>query len=329
MNVQPEIPELTDEQIDRMYRTITTTITRDDSVRRGKRRKVALVAASAVAVLGLGGYFVTAVEPSGSDSAGDSSAVQESAPDDAGADADGGAGAGTSDLREEVAPEDTPAPESGPREIITTTYGSVEVDDAPTSADALSGWVVSAGGRVENRSEYSSGDSTRVSLRLRVPASRASDATARLRDLGTLSDLSIESTDVTAQGRDLDARIAALQASVARLQQFVADAPTTAALLAAEETLAQRQGELESLQAERRGLSDQVAMATYELELSEPQKADEPDASGFLGGLTSGWNGLVATFDGAVTVVGVLLPWAVVLALLGGAYVVGRRVVRR
>ncbi|WP_370618011.1 DUF4349 domain-containing protein [Mumia sp. Pv 4-285] len=325
MTVQPEIPDLTDDQIDRMYRRITSTIDHDDSVRRGKRRKVVLVAASAVVVLGLGGFFVAAVQPNGSDSASDSSLVQETPSEDAGADADGGAivaEPGTEASREDV-------PEAGPREIITTTYASVEVDDAPAAADALSTWVTTAGGRVENRSESTSGDSTSVSLRLRVPASRAGDATARVRDLGAVSDLQVESTDVTAQGRDLDARISALQASVARLQQFVSDAPTTAALLAAEETLSQRQGELESLQAERRGLSDQVAMATYQLELTEPTQADEPDASGFVGGLTSGWNGLVATFDGAVTVIGVLLPWAAVLALLGGVYVVGRRVVRR
>ena len=49
---------------------------------------------------------------------------------------------------------------------------------------------------------------------------------------------------------------------------------------------------------------------------SEEEKQEEDDDKGFLSGLKDGWDGLVATTVGIATVVGVLLPFAVVIALL-------------
>ncbi|WP_262848480.1 DUF4349 domain-containing protein [Mumia quercus] len=322
MSMHAEIPELSDEQVDRMYRRVTGRIDLDASTARTKRRKVLLAAASVVVVLGLGGAVVgggVTFVPGDSDSSGDMLSVpEERALDDSAGSAREADGA--ADFK-----KTTP---DGVREIVTTAWASLTVDDPGAAADTLSGWVEDEKGRVESRSESTHDGEASVSLRLRVPAGSTGDTTQRLRELGEVSGLSIDSEDVTAQGRDLDARIRALGVSTARLQDLMAEAATTADLLAAEQTLSQRQADLEALQAERRGLSEQVAMATYTVEISTEERPDAPSRSGFVGALDAGWDGLVATLGFVVRVVGFLIPWAALLAVLAGAYLGGRRLLR-
>lgn len=324
MSKHTEIPELTEEQVDRMYRRVTGRIDLDASDARTRRRKVLLAAASVVVVLGIGGAVVgsglTVLSGSSSDSSFDKLSVpEEQAREDVG---------GARDFSEGVGKMEGSAHDEA-REIVVTAFASLTVDDPAAAADTLSRWVEGEDGRVESRSESTHDGDASISLRLRMPADTTGDTTRRLRELGEVSDLSIDSEDVTAQGRDLDARIRALEVSTARLQDLMAEAATTADLLAAEETLARRQADLEALQAERRGLSDQVARATYTVEISSEERPDAPSRSGFVGALEAGWDGLVATLGFVVRVVGFLIPWAALLALLAGAYLGARRLLWR
>ena len=212
---------------------------------------------------------------------------------------------------------------------MTTASAHLATDDPGAAADDLTRWTEDQRGRVESRSESSEDDGTTIDLRVRVPAGSTGDTTQRLRELGEVSSLTIESEDVSAQGRDLDARIKALEISAARLQDLMTKASTTADLLAAEQTLSQRQSDLEALQAERRGLSDQVAMATYTVVISSEDESAASSGSGFVGALASGWDAMVAALAVALRVVGFLLPWAALLAVLAAAYLAGRRLLRR
>ncbi|TNC43094.1 DUF4349 domain-containing protein [Mumia zhuanghuii] len=319
MSIQPEIPELTDEQVDRMYRRVTGRIDLDASVVRTKRRKLVLAAASVVAVVGLGvGALAGGVAVLSDNSSMDMLSVPE-AEERALTDGavEGDAGAGTGDAVQ------------GVREIVTTASAHLATDDPEAAADDLARWTEDQRGRVESRSESSEDDGTTIDLRVRVPAGSTGDTTQRLRELGEVSSLTIDTEDVSAQGRDLDARIKALEISVARLQDLMTKASTTADLLAAEQTLSQRQSDLEALQAERRGLSDQVAMATYSVVISSEDEPEAPSGSGFVGALASGWDAMVAVLAVALRVVGFLLPWAALLAVLAAAYLAGRRLLRR
>lgn len=326
MSIRPEIPELTDEQVDRMYRRVTGRIDLDASLVRTKRRRLVLVAASAILVAGLGvGVLaggVTVLPQQGSD---DSSSDTLSATETKGraltdGSTEGGAGTGG---------PGTGDPVQGVREIVTTASAHVATDDPGAAADDLARWAEEERGWVQSRSEETEDGGTRIDLKLRVPAGSTGDTTQRLRELGKISGLTIDAEDVSAQGRDLDARITALEISVARLQDLMTKASTTADLLAAEQTLSQRQSDLEALQAERRGLSDQVAMATYSVSISSEDGSEVPSSSGFVGALMSGWDALVVTVAVALRVVGFLLPWAALLAAVAAAYLAGRRLLRR
>lgn len=230
--------------------------------------------------------------------------------------ADLGAGAGVS---EEAAVD---------REIVTTAYATVVAPDPSAAARDLARIAEQAGGRVERRSELSArGDEPgSASLTLRIPADRMSTTLEALSGVGDVSEVSVDTDDVTTEGRDLDARIAALTTSTERLRELMGTAGSTDDLLQVEQELSDRQAELDSLKAQRQLLSEQVAMSTLRVEVTSEPATVAARQGGFVGGLGSGWAALVATVEGVVLVLGILLPW---LAVAAAGYLVYRLVRRR
>ena len=136
-------------------------------------------------------------------------------------------------------------------------------------------------------------------------------------------------SDVTKTAVDLDARISALQTSAARLQALMDGATDTAALLAAEKALSERQEKLESLQSQRALLADQVELSTLSVHLEPFGVAPAGGPDGFLDGLATGWRALVTAAGAVVVVLGVLLPWLAVAGVLTGGVLVPLRLRRR
>ncbi|MDP5182030.1 DUF4349 domain-containing protein [Blastococcus sp. BMG 814] len=220
------------------------------------------------------------------------------------------------------------------RQVVTTASTSVAVDDPAEGAQQVSELVESVGGRVDERTvQATSGvdgaEGVVADLVVRVPADELTGVLADLEELGDVSSVSVSRSDVTATVVDLDARITALQASVARLLALMDDAATTEALLEAEQALSQRQQELESLQSRRAALADQVELSTLHVHLEPFGVAPAGGPDGFLDGLATGWRSLVAVAGGAVVVLGVVLPWLVLAALVAVAVVVPLRRARR
>ncbi len=233
----------------------------------------------------------------------------------------------------EVAPE-APGDTDADRQVVTTASAFVAVEDPALAAQRVSELVESAGGRVEERTEYAGsaedgGEGASADLRVRVPAEALTDVLGDLEDLGDVASVSVSRSDVTAAAVDLDARISALQTSVARLQALLEGAATTEALLAAEEALADRQGQLESLQSQRALLADQVELSTLSVHLTPSGVAPAGGPEGFLEGLATGWRSLVSALGASLVALGVVLPWLVVVGLVAAAVLVPLRRARR
>lgn len=216
--------------------------------------------------------------------------------------------------------------------MITTASVAVVVADPAKAAAAVSELVDQSGGRVSSRNESAAStdeaESGWAELTVRVPADRLTETIGSLSSIGSVEHTSITSTDVSGQVTDVAARIEALEVSATRLETLMAAATSTAELLEAEATLTQRQSDLESLQAQRDQLADQVSMSTLTVSLTTAAVATSPTLapSGFLGGLSAGWDALTSTLNVIVVALGAALPW---LVLAGAGYVVVRGVRRR
>ena len=213
------------------------------------------------------------------------------------------------------------APVADARSLVVTGALYITVEDPLAAADKAASIVQSAGGRVDARNETApqSRDGGSATLTLRIPADSLDKAVNDLRALGTVDSFATKARDVTTEVTDLDAKISTLRASTDRIQGLLADAKNIADIITLENELGSRQAELQSLEAQQRGLDDKVSMSTIDLSLTTvPVVVAKVDNSphNFWDGLVSGWNGLVAFISVALVVIGLLLPWAVLGGLI-------------
>lgn len=204
------------------------------------------------------------------------------------------------------------------RQVIITGWMTVTVEQPLDAADEAARIAESVGGRVDGRQEVAPNDYDRGSatLTLRLPADGLNETIDKLKELGTVQEVSLNSSDVTMVTQDLDARIAALRASIDRLLALVGTATDTESLIALETAISDRQAQLESLEAERRYYSDQIALSTITLNLISPADTPATEPVTFLDGLVAGWNAFVAFFAGLIVVFGVLIPWLVLAGII-------------
>ncbi len=313
-------PTLHDDRVQKMRMSVMHRVDQDVT-RRGRRVRAAVgLAAASVVVVGLGGYTLNALQ---SDEQNVYATSGSSGGSDAGSRATDEAPAPQGDTRYRA--EEKAAPDAD-REVITTGTVSVTVDRPRATAQQLSTWVETIGGRVDERSENGRGDDSTASVTVRVPSTRVTATIDRLRTYGAVDDVSLQNTDVTSQARDLDARIDALQLSIDRLTSILAGTTSSGDVIKAEKALTQRQEQLESLQAQRKGIADQVSLSTVTVTLSQQPTASSVEPGGFTGGLRDGWNALVSTVNHVVEVAGVLLPWALIAVVVApGWRLVARR----
>lgn len=223
------------------------------------------------------------------------------------------------------------APEDQDRSLIVTGELYITVEDPLVAAERAATIVQGAGGRVDARNETApqGRDGGSASLTLRIPADELDEVVDDLRELGTVDHFATNSRDVTTEVTDLEAKISTLRDSTSRIQALLADAKDIKDIITLEDELARRQAELQSLEAQQRGLDDQVSMSTIDLSLTtEPVVIVDDSPQTFWDGIVSGWNGLVSFVSAALVILGVLLPWAAVAALITVA-VIGAVRVRR
>lgn len=216
------------------------------------------------------------------------------------------------------------------RSVIRSGDISIQVGDPAEAAaevteiaDRLDGYVES-----ESIGRGDEGSSSSAFLTLRVPADRLDEAFDALGGVGTVLSQSRSASDVTTQHVDLQARVSALEESIERLTELMSGAATTSELLEAEAALSQRQQELDGLRAQLESLEGQIEQATVSVSLTT-KSALPGGPDNFWDGLVAGWNSLVSAGAGALVVIGILLPWLVILGVIALAIVLIVRARRR
>ncbi|WP_449280885.1 DUF4349 domain-containing protein [Leucobacter sp.] len=216
------------------------------------------------------------------------------------------------------------------RSVIRTGEISIEVADPDTAAEEVSEIARRAGGSVESMTVHrASGDAAAgADLTLRVPEDRLDETFEALTGVGDVVTQSRSAVDVTAEHVDLQARVAALEASVERLTKLMAGADTTTELIEAEAALSQRQQELDGLRAQLKSLEGQVDEATIWVSLGTKSALPGGGPANFWEGLLAGLDSLTAAGAGALVLLGILLPWLALAAVLAVAILLIVRALR-
>ena len=211
-----------------------------------------------------------------------------------------------------------PGPEVAERAVVTTTSVSLKSEDTAETVTRIEQLVATHQGYFESREEYGT-DRPAANLTIRIPAKEHDAFISELKPLAEVDSISTVEQDVTLAQLDLDARISTLEGSVTALQSMLAKSTDTSTMLEIEQTLTDRQADLQSLTAQRDALKNDVAMSTVTVQISAPHVATpntDDRAPGFLAGLEFGWNAFLDFLAFAATALGFLLPALVLLALI-------------
>jgi hypothetical protein len=231
--------------------------------------------------------------------------------------AQGGGGAGQAGGAA-VKPEQLPA---STRSIVYNGSITVRVDDVNRAANELVGLATGAGGFVGGDQRTLDAGKSTATLTLRIPADKFSKTLDDISHIagGKEQSRQVSTEDVTGKVVDLAARIQAQQASVDRVRGLLAKAQTIAEITSVESELSRREADLESLKGQQRSLDDLTALSTIAVTLLGPEVAPpakpKPDQGGFLGGLKKGWHAFATTIGVVLTVLGAVLPFALILGV--------------
>jgi hypothetical protein len=218
-----------------------------------------------------------------------------------------------------------------PRDIIRTGSVSIVATDPADTRDRIAGLVSDLGGYVSDESAriQDSGDVDEIRVVLQVPTGRFDVAVERISALGQVTSRSIQAQDVTGAVADVDSRVDTARAALDRIRALLDRATSLGTVIRLEGVLSNRQADLESLLAQQAALAGQTSLGTLEVAVRGKHPATAPneteEAHGFLDGLKLGWDGLHDAYVGASTVVGAVLPFAVLAALLAVPVLVWRR----
>lgn len=216
------------------------------------------------------------------------------------------------------------------RAIVRSASVELTVTSARAAATDAARIASDVGGIVESQSLASDGQSAQFAdLTLRVPAEKLDEAIAALTGLGEVRSETRTSDDVTEATVDLEARVTALTASIERLTDLMAGAATTSELIEAESALAQRQQDLDGLNAQLESLKGQVEMASVWVSLREASALPGGGPQTFWDAILVGMNSIGSFFVGLVIALGVALPWLVLAAVIGFAILIPIRRRRR
>lgn len=303
----------------------------------GRRsRTTASRGAGALALLSLTALLLAGCSPAPSGADSMSASVDGSAASDGSVGAAAPEAVGGAEEQSGSAAADATGAAAAGRQVITSGDVSLVAEDPRAAAGAVVALVEQAGGRVDARQETAAREDQGVpgtaDLTVRVPADALTDVLDALEDVGEVQSVDLRSEDVTATAQDLDARIRATRLSVARIEDLLARATTQTDIISAENTLTERQSALEQLESQRARVAEQVALSTLRVSVwatPPPVETETAPRTGFLGGLESGWEALVAVAGVVVLVLGALLPWAVVGAVVLVVVLAVRRSLRR
>ncbi|MFG1858180.1 DUF4349 domain-containing protein [Actinomadura geliboluensis] len=205
------------------------------------------------------------------------------------------------------------------REVVHSARLRVRAGDVEDAAAKAKQMAESAGGYVEQ--ESSSSEPPHSQITLKVPADRYSDVLNRLgTQLGTRISLSQEAEDVTGEVADVDARVRSAKAALESFRKLLGRANSVGEVIQVEQEIAQREADLEALQARLNTLKHRTQYATVTLTLvtkATAPKKDDDERGGFVGGLQNGWDAFVAFVGGLALVLGWLLPFLLAAAVIG------------
>jgi len=241
------------------------------------------------------------------------------------------------DSADVVETADNPSPTDPQQALIKKGNVSLRADDVGKAQFDVQRVVDAHNGKVteEKTTTDDSGAPAYTRMVVRVPVAEFDETMAGFKEVESaeLESANTSEDDVTAKLIDTRTRMEVQRRSIERISVLFDRAQSIRDIMAIEAQLSRRQADLESLQRQAAYLQNQSSQSTIVVSIDQiPAKKavkEKDDDTGFLAGLSAGWGGLKTFAVGLATVVGAVLPWLVVLVVLGIPALLVLRAARR
>ena len=214
------------------------------------------------------------------------------------------------------------------QQLIYTAQLTVRAHDVGAAVSRATSIVSQAGGYVS--SENASNDpnhpaQSSATIELKIPAALYAATLGELAGggLGTRLALQQQAQDVTQQVADVASRVTSDKAAIVQLRALLSHAGSVGDLLMVQNQINTEESDLEAMQAQQSALNRETAYATVTVTILGPKAVAKPAKQkpppGLGNGLGAGWHAFRTTLSWLLAIIGAILPFAAVLAVLGAA----------
>ena len=217
--------------------------------------------------------------------------------------------------------------------IIYTAQLTVRAGNVSSAAAQAGQIAEGVGGYVSNETTKIDPDhpsEATATVQLKIPVASYPGTLGQLsHSLGTQLARQQQAQDVTEQVADVNSQVASDLAAIDQLRALLSHAGSVGDLLSVQNQINQEESSLESLQAQQRALSHETSYATVTLTILGPKAKPVPHHQKppptLAAGLGAGWRALRIAVSWTLAFLGVIAPFAVVLAVAGYLVYRGRR----
>lgn len=211
--------------------------------------------------------------------------------------------------------------------LARTVRLSLDVEDVEQASAKVRSAATDAGGFVsseESRLATTKGGRSWAEITVSVPVDKLDATITDLSDVGTVTQRTSTTEDLSSQYTDTAARVRTLKKSVERLQKLIDTTSDLDQIVTLESELSTREADLESMTSQQKTLEKRMTTAPITVSLATPstQAEDEPEEeTGFLAGLSDGWGTFTSALEGGLTALGAITPFALTFAVLAAPVV--------
>ncbi|MFA7076839.1 MAG: DUF4349 domain-containing protein [Syntrophomonas sp.] len=206
------------------------------------------------------------------------------------------------------------------RKIVQNANLKLRVQDVAAATDQIIGLCNQNGGYTVNSHIYRDEERVYADLSLKVPQPELTSIISSISQYGEITDKVISTQDVTEEYYDSEARLKVMKSKEERLLSLMDKTANITEIISVENELSKTRSEIEVLTGRLQYLSNATDFSLVRIDLEQGVPGAIKAPQGTLGkaaqGLITSLNHLINFASDTVVFLFVILPWAVVLAIL-------------
>ncbi|MEA2016769.1 MAG: DUF4349 domain-containing protein [Actinomycetota bacterium] len=209
---------------------------------------------------------------------------------------------------------------TGDRKVIKTAHIEIEVEkgEFEKTMFGLSSLAEQNGGFVSDSQSYSDSEGNLTSgyVTIRVPSGKYSSALERVKEMGTIENISSSGQDITQEYVDLESRLENYEAQRQILLDLMDESRKVSDSLEVQRELSNVQNEIEMIKGRMNYLDDLVSFSTVDIYFHEPEPIKTTSDWGFIEALKGGLRGAVTAFNWMLMTFIATSPVWIILAII-------------